>query len=221
MFFIFYYKYVPLVVQTLQQMLSYAFLLTAVVLSSREHLVIPLDKYDVRCFHEQGFPGGELYAEFEIVEGRRNLEFTIRSPEGKLLYFSHAGDHKGFGKVYLKTRTDGLYKICLDNQGSPPKNVRITLEIEVPWPTRKLDPAEEIMDEIIDSLDRVSTTLLSIQDDQDYLTTRERIDSEYNMYTSSMVWYLSFFQVVILVASSVGQLRYLRSLFTNRTSRGV
>eukprot|EP01060_Flectonema_neradi_P026455 TRINITY_DN35409_c0_g1_i1.p1 TRINITY_DN35409_c0_g1~~TRINITY_DN35409_c0_g1_i1.p1 ORF type:complete len:203 (+),score=33.65 TRINITY_DN35409_c0_g1_i1:107-715(+) len=202
-------------------MASIAFLLTTLALSARESLIVPLEKYDVRCFHELGYSGGELFAEFEIVEGRRNLEFTVRSPAGKLLYFSHAGDHKGFGKVYMKTKTDGIYKVCLDNQGSPPKNVRISLEVEVPWQTRQLDPAEEIMDEIIDSLDRVSTTLQGIQNDQDFLATRERIDSEYNEYTSSMVWYLSFFQVVVLVISSVGQLRYLRSLFINRHSRGV
>ena len=62
----------------------------------------------------------------------------------------------------------------------------------------------------------LSTALMGVKHEQDYMEVRERIHRSINESTNQRVLLWSIFEAVVLVAMTVGQVYYLKRFFEVR-----
>jgi len=62
----------------------------------------------------------------------------------------------------------------------------------------------------------LSTALVSVKHEQEYMEVRDKIHRKINESTNSRVVMWSFFEAIVLVAMTVGQVYYLKRFFEVR-----
>lgn len=67
-----------------------------------------------------------------------------------------------------------------------------------------------------DMIKTLSTTLTGVKHEQEYMQVRDRIHRDINESTNSRVVLWSFFEAVVLVAMTLGQVYYLKRFFEVR-----
>jgi hypothetical protein len=67
-----------------------------------------------------------------------------------------------------------------------------------------------------DMIKELSTTLTGVKHEQEYMQVRDRIHRSINESTNSRVVLWSFFEALVLVAMTMGQVYYLKRFFEVR-----
>merc|ERR1712142_1192250 len=139
---------------------------------------------------------------FEVAEGGfLDIDVKITGPDGKEIY---KGERESNGKYTFAAHIDGVYQYCFSNQMSTmtPKVVMFTTEIgDAP----KAGPGADA------DADAHHNKL-----EQDYMAVRERVHRSINESTNSRVVLWSFFEALVLVAMTLGQIYYLKQFFEVR-----
>ncbi|XP_053675376.1 transmembrane emp24 domain-containing protein 2 [Anopheles nili] len=176
---------------------------------------ITVDPHSEECFFDKAEAGTKLGLMFETVEGGfLDIEVRISGPDRKVIY---QGEKESSGKYTFSAYETGAYHYCFSNKMSTltPKVVMFSMEIgEAPKGTvGAVNEGEAGHIKLEDMIRELSGTLTSIKHEQDYMHVRDRIHRSINESTNSRVVLWSFFEAIVLIVMTVGQVYYLKRFF--------
>ncbi|KAJ8917346.1 hypothetical protein NQ315_002368 [Exocentrus adspersus] len=172
---------------------------------------ITVDAHAEECFFDKVEAGTKMGLTFEIAEGGfLDIDVRIVGPDGKTI---HQGERETSGKYTFAAHTQGVYTYCFSNKMSTmtPKVVMFNMAIGEPPKVEK--EGETTLEDMIREL---SAALTGVKQEQEYMQIRDRIHRSINENTNSRVVLWSFFEALILVAMTVGQVYYLKRFFEVR-----
>lgn len=189
------------------------------VLSLLSLLVVPgfsyfinIDAHGEECFHDRVSPGTKMALMFEVADGGfLDIDVKIVGPDQKVIY---SGDRESNGKYTFAAHMDGVYTYCFSNKMSTmtPKIVKFGMDIgEAPKEAGKDDDADH--DKLNTMIHQLSSTLIGVKHEQEYMEVRDRVHRAINDSTNSRVVWWAFFECLILVAMTLGQVYYLKRFF--------
>ncbi|KAK4877770.1 hypothetical protein RN001_010276 [Aquatica leii] len=176
---------------------------------------ITVDAHAEECFFDKVEDGTKMSLTFEIAEGGfLDIDVRIVGPDGKVIY---TGERETSGKYTFAAHTPGVYTYCFSNKMSTmtPKVVMFNMQIGEPT---KHEPGKEgeSTSKLEDMIRELSGALTGVKHEQEYMQLRDRIHRSINESTNSRVVMWSFFEALILVAMTLGQVYYLKRFFEVR-----
>jgi len=151
---------------------------------------------------------------FEVAEGGfLDIDVTIKSPRGQIL---HQVDRESSGKFSFAARDEGIHSFCFSNKMSTvtPKIVMFTIEktghLEKQVTEGEDGDSHSKLEEMTQEL---SIAMTGVKHEQEYMEVRERIHRAINDNTNSRVVLWAFFESLVLVAMTLGQVYYLKRFF--------
>lgn len=176
---------------------------------------ITVDAHAEECFFDKVETGTKMGLMFEIAEGGfLDIDVKIIGPEGKII---HQGERETSGKYTFAAHTSGVYTYCFSNQMSTmtPKVVMFNMEIgEAPKEDRAADDGHQ--NQLEQMIKELSQSLTNVKHEQDYMQVRDRIHRSINESTNSRVVMWAFFEALVLIVMTVGQVYYLKRFFEVR-----
>jgi len=188
-------------------------------MASVEAYFVTVDAHAEECFFDKVKSGTKMGLMFEVAEGGfLDIDVRIVGPDGKTI---HQGERESNGKYTFAAHMDGVYQYCFSNQMSTmtPKIVMFSMDIgEAPSdPTKDEEGGEEAShNKLEDMIKELSTALTGVKHEQEYMQVRDRIHRAINENTNSRVVMWSFFEALVLVAMTIGQIWYLKRFFEVR-----
>lgn len=178
---------------------------------------ITVDAHAEECFFDKVKMGTKMGLMFEVAEGGfLDIDVRIEGPDGKVV---HQGERESNGKYTFAAHMDGVYKYCFSNQMSTmtPKIVMFSMDVgESPNDNTNVDGDEPSHNKLEDMIKELSTALTGVKHEQEYMSVRDRIHRAINENTNSRVVMWSFFEALVLVAMTLGQVYYLKRFFEVR-----
>merc|ERR1712080_505373 len=169
---------------------------------------VTVDAHAEECFFDKVKQGTKLGLMFEVAEGGfLDIDVRIEGPDGRTV---HSGERESNGKYTFAAHMEGVYKYCFSNQMSTmtPKIVMFTMDtMEAPEPgTPGKDGEDEPShNKLEDMIKELGTALTGVKHEQEYMSVRVRIHRAINENTNSRVVMWSFFEALVLVAMTLGQ----------------
>lgn len=120
------------------------------------------------------------------------------------------------GKYTFAAHIDGVYNYCFSNKMSTmtPKAVMFSMDIgEPPKPEAENETSHDKLENMIKEL---SSALISVKHEQEYMAVRDKIHRSINESTNSRVVLWAFFEAIALSAMTLGQVLYLKRFFEVR-----
>ncbi|WKY02955.1 hypothetical protein Q1695_016338 [Nippostrongylus brasiliensis] len=194
-------------------------LFVVLTLSATSAYFINIDANEEQCFFDRVISGTKIGLMFEVAEGGfLDIDVKITGPDNKIIY---KGERESSGKYTFAAHMDGVYTYCFGNQMSTmtPKAVMFTIEIvephqQQPGAAPNQDADNQKLEEMVREL---STALMSVKHEQEYMEVRERVHRSINENTNSRVVLWAVFEALVLVSMTVGQIWYLKRFFEVRT----
>ncbi|KAJ9580964.1 hypothetical protein L9F63_023857 [Diploptera punctata] len=163
---------------------------------------ITVDAHAEECFFDKVQSGTKMGLMFEIAEGGfLDIDVKIVGPDGKNI-----------------SRRASVH-ILFSNQMSTmtPKVVMFNMDIgESPKDQGDTSQGTDDHNKLQDMIKELSTTLTGVKHEQEYMQVRDRIHRSINESTNSRVVLWSFFEALVLVAMTMGQVYYLKRFFEVR-----
>jgi len=189
----------------------------ALLLPSSEAFYITVDAHAEECFFDKVKVGSKLGLMFQVAEGGfLDIDVRIEGPDGKNLY---EGERESNGKYTFAAHMDGVYRYCFSNKMSTmtPKIVMFTMEILDAVAEKEGAADDESSHNKLESMIKeLGTALTSVKHEQDYMNVRDKIHRTINESTNSRVVLWSFFEALVLVSMTIGQVYYLKRFFEVR-----
>jgi len=190
----------------------------AVGISQVNSFFVTVDAHAEECFFDKVKSGTKMGLMFEVAEGGfLDIDVRIVGPDGKTI---HSGERESNGKYTFAAHMDGVYQYCFSNQMSTmtPKIVMFSMDIgDAPADgTGEGGEDEASHNKLEDMIKELSTALTGVKHEQEYMQVRDRIHRAINENTNSRVVMWSFFEALVLVAMTLGQIYYLKRFFEVR-----
>jgi len=187
------------------------------VLSLAKAYFVEIDAHKEECFHEKVSSGAKLGLTFEVAEGGfLDIDVSIDGPDKKNIY---KGDRESNGKYTFQAYLDGVYTFCLGNKMSTmtPKVVMFNIDVDT-TPANPADGGDDNQEhsKLETMISELNAAMTGVKHEQDYMEVRERIHRGINENTNSRVVLWAFFEALVLLAMTVGQIYYLKRFFEVR-----
>ncbi|KAI1899179.1 hypothetical protein AGOR_G00058940 [Albula goreensis] len=172
---------------------------------------ISIDAKAEECFFKRVDSGIRISFAFEVTEGGSlDIDVKIVGPDGNHIY---KGDRESSGMFYVAAHLDGMFKFCFSNKVSPmtPKIIKFTIDIDEDL---KYVEKGSISDKtrVAEMIKELSNALKAAKLKHEYAVVQERRHREINDKTNSRVLLWSFFEALIVLAMTLGQIYYLMML---------
>lgn len=190
-------------------------ILTSLLANLSHAYFVSVDAHDEECFFEKANRDDNLGLMFEVAEGGfLDIDMKITQPNGQVLY---AVERESNGKFNFAARENGIYSFCFSNKMSTvtPKIVMFNVDkLEKGQNTEEDDDSKT--SKLEDMAQELSISMTGVKHEQEYMEVRERIHRSINDNTNSRVVLWAFFESVVLVAMTLGQVYYLKRFFEVR-----
>jgi len=176
---------------------------------------ITVDAHAEECFFDKVQNGTKLGLTFEVIEGGfLDIDVRVQGPDNEEII---KRERESNGKVTFAAARTGTYTYCFSNKMSTmtPKGVMFSMEIGEPQQATK-DDGESHSGKLTDMIKELSSALVGVKHEQEYMEVRDKIHRKINESTNSRVVMWSFFEAVVLIAMTVGQVYYLKRFFEVR-----
>lgn len=173
------------------------------------------------CFHEYVEAGHKINMMYEVAEGGfLDIDVRIINPRNGLIYDKQ---RETSGKVMFVADMNGPVRFCFSNKISTVTHKVVMFSIDVvdlKKPKADGEGGEEEEDETHSKLETMMADLAgqmtTVKHEQEYMEVRERIHRAINENTNSRVVLWAFFESLVLIAMTVGQVYYLKRFFEVR-----
>jgi len=203
----------------MQDILTMVALIGAFLTSAADGYFTTIDAHAEECFFDKVTAGTKMSLMFEVAEGGfLDIDVRIVGPDSKEIY---KGERESNGKYTFAAHMDGNYQYCFSNQMSTmtPKVVMFTMELgDAPKakPGEAGEDADVNHNKLEEMVNELSSALTQVKHEQDYMAVRERVHRSINESTNSRVVLWSFFEALVLVTMTLGQIYYLKQFFEVR-----
>lgn len=189
-------------------------LLAAITLlfTSTHAYFISIDAHAQECFYETAKPDTVLGLMFEVAEGGfLDIDLKVSDPTGNVI---HKVEKESSGKFSFSPKEDGDYSFCFSNMMSTvtPKIVMFNIEV-IDTMKSGSDNDDEHHSKLEEMTNELSIAMTGVKHEQEYMEVRERIHRAINDNTNSRVVLWAFFESLVLVAMTLGQVYYLKRFF--------
>ncbi|XP_029168529.1 transmembrane emp24 domain-containing protein 2-like [Nylanderia fulva] len=183
---------------------------------------ITVDAHAEECFFDKVEFGTKMGLTFEIAEGGfLDIDVKIVGPDGRMIY---QGERESSGKYTFAAHTTGVYTYCFSNQKSTmtPKVVMFNMDIDENRKQNDENAVGEGQDgdsnhgKLDDMIKDLSTSLWGVKNEQEYMQVRDRNHRAINESTNFRVVVWAFFEAMVLVCVTIGQIFYLKRFFEVR-----
>jgi len=194
-----------------------ALTLGALLLGNAHGFFVSIDAHAEECFFEKAAKQDNLFLMFEVAEGGfLDIDVTIKSPRGVIL---HQVNRESSGKFSFAARDEGIHSFCFSNKMSTvtPKIVMFTIDKTGHLEKQNKEGEEnESHSKLEEMTQELSIAMTGVKHEQEYMEVRERIHRAINDNTNSRVVLWAFFESLVLVAMTLGQVYYLKRFFEVR-----
>ncbi|KAJ8984149.1 hypothetical protein NQ317_017800 [Molorchus minor] len=175
---------------------------------------VTVDAHAEECFFERVEAGTKMGLTFEISEGGfLDIDTRITGPDGKNIY---ERERETSGKCTFAAHAPGIYTFCFSNKMSTMTPKVVMFHMIVGEPPKAEEHDGETKNKLEEMIRELSASLSGVKQEQEYMQVRDRIHRSINESTNSRVVMWSFFEALILVAMTVGQVFYLKRFFEVR-----
>jgi len=167
------------------------------------------------CFHEYVKNNDKINMMYEVAEGGfLDINVKVINAKNQVIYNK---ERETSGKMLFTADMQGPIRFCFNNKISTVTHKVVMFSIDV---TEAAAAGEEDEDETHSKLETMMGDLASqmttVKHEQEYMEVRERIHRAINENTNSRVVLWAFFESLVLIAMTVGQVYYLKRFFEVR-----
>ena len=164
------------------------------------------------CFHETGKAGDKVFIMYEVAEGGfLDIDVKVYNPVNKIMYDEQ---RETSGKVMFTLEQDGKVRCCFSNKISTVTHKVVMFNMEL---TEGSEPhTEESHSKLHSMMTDLAAQMTTVKHEQEYMEVRERIHTAINENTNSRVVLWAFFESVVLIMMTLGQVYYLKRFFEVR-----
>lgn len=199
-------------------------IIVSVLLQRAKGFYLTIDAHAEECFFERVATGTKMGLTFEVIDGGfYDIDVKINGPDDKVI---HQEDRASSGKYTFAAHMDGVYTYCFGNKMSTmtPKAVMFSIDVgDAPKAADTAHPAasgdgktDENHNKLEEQIKELSAALTAVKHEQEYMSVRDRMHRQINESTNSRVVLWAFFEAIILVAMTLGQVFYLKRFFEVR-----
>jgi hypothetical protein len=179
-------------------------------------LTIVLAAGEKRCFFANSKTQDDRFViGFQVRKGSTDFDMEVKDPKQETVFYSAAAEHDAESRIFFVAQHVGEYSYCLDNNGGTRSEKVVAIQLATSSGSKKMKRT----DPLIRSLKHISSTATGLLDDQIYLRTREREHRDTMESNNSRVLFRGLLELGVMLAMSVGQVYYLRRLFSKKSAR--
>ncbi|KAL7669869.1 hypothetical protein ACOME3_004816 [Neoechinorhynchus agilis] len=185
-------------------------------------LITDVDAHAESCFFNVFNRGQTFSLVYEVKSGGfQDVDVSVHAPSGNEI---HKVEHRNSGSYMFPAPEDGKYTLCFSNQKSSrvPKQVMFSFEVPTSSPLGKLQPSaadgnfSADQQKLKDMIEDLSNALYKIKLDQEFMDMRLMIHHDINKSTNKRVTMWAFFEALIMLSMTMGQVYYLMRFFEVR-----
>jgi p24 family protein beta-1 len=181
-------------------------------------LTIILKAGERRCFmaHARKLDD-RIMIGFQVRSGHTDFDMEVLDPKMNTVFYSASAEHDSENRLFFTAQHTGEYTYCLDNSGHSRSEKVIAIQLATSSGAAKSKRA----DPLVRSLRQINAHARALLNDQVHLRAREREHRETLESNNTRVLWRSVLEIGAMLAMSVGQVYYLRSLFARKASRSA
>jgi hypothetical protein len=180
-----------------------------------DKMTIQIEPKKSECFYFDASAGQTMQLSFFVTRGGLlDIDLKVNGPDNQQLYAGLIFESSI--QVFTASRA-GAYEFCFSNAMARWTPKIISFELKVDLESEKKDPlSKSSLDPIEQTINRIRDSLDQIQKDQKYLRIREQKHRDTAESTNSRVLWFSIFESSILLGLTLGQVFYLRKVFDTK-----
>mmetsp|Transcript_31489 Transcript_31489/g.51001 ORF Transcript_31489/g.51001 Transcript_31489/m.51001 type:complete len:205 (+) Transcript_31489:74-688(+) len=165
-----------------------------------------------KCFHEIASEGHKIYGSYAVqFGGKLDINIQILDPEDKNVFYETEAQEGSFEFI---AQQNGRYSLCLNNERVSVSTKRVSFSYRVADEIKKAGlHASKYFGSLEAAVSDISIGVSSIQDHHHYMTIRDKFARTTNESTLSRVWWMSFFEIIVILCLCAFQLSYMVRLF--------
>jgi len=180
-----------------------------------DKMTIQIEPKKSECFFFDASAGQTMQLSFFVTRGGLlDIDLKVNGPDNQQLYAGLIFESSV--QVFTASRA-WAYEFCFSNAMARWTPKIISFELKVDLESEKKDPlSKSSLDPIEQTINRIRDSLDQIQKDQKYLRIREQKHRDTAESTNSRVLWFSIFESSILLGLTLGQVFYLRKVFDTK-----
>ncbi|KAL0205593.1 hypothetical protein P9112_000900 [Eukaryota sp. TZLM1-RC] len=168
------------------------------------------------CFYEEISKNTPVSGSYQVsAHEQLQIDFEIIGPDQSAIVST---ERKAEDAFFFQAPQDGIYQFCFRNQMTHKISKLITFTVKVGTEVTDEFAKQEHLTPIEESVVKMRELLEEVIQEQHYMKARERVHRSTTESTNHRVLWWSLFEIVALIAFSLGQILYLRKLIEAKPS---